>query len=312
MSLPFYTKVIAPMNPYQELLSCQQDFVYFAKNYLKILHPIQGSIPFELHQYQKDLLDIYEKNRYVLVIKFRQGGFTTLTILYLLWKCMFQQDQRVFITSKTERESAHIGNIVTRAIDLFPDWFVPRMSKNTKQEKVFSTTGSLMNFGIIENIKVVNPTDLVIDEASFIPDMEDKWIATWPHIAKANVRILSTVGDITEDGLWFFDMCEKAKEKRNAFFLYKGNYTEHPDYNNQLWVEETKRQLGEAGFLQEVMCCWTFNQVLPVIKYENLETGELVSRAVRLMNDGGGLGIEDQTLIYEMAMRLTKLTIGGK
>ncbi len=39
-----------------------------------------------LHKHQKDLFKLFEKTDYLEINKFRQGGFTTLAYLYLLWK----------------------------------------------------------------------------------------------------------------------------------------------------------------------------------------------------------------------------------
>jgi hypothetical protein len=134
------------MNPFEEFSKCQHDFEYFVKTYVKINHPKRGLIPFELHPYQNRLLKAYEDHNAVLVKKFRQGGFTTFTVLWCMWKCMFHLNQKIFFTAVTEREAIHIGKIVDLTIDNFPEWFKPRMVKCNQSEKHFATTNSFLWF----------------------------------------------------------------------------------------------------------------------------------------------------------------------
>jgi hypothetical protein len=37
--------------------------IYFAKNFLKIQHPVRGSIPFIPYDYQERLIDAYHNNK---------------------------------------------------------------------------------------------------------------------------------------------------------------------------------------------------------------------------------------------------------
>jgi hypothetical protein len=54
-------------------------------------------------------------------------------------------------------------------------------------------------------------------------------------------------------GNWYYQTYIEAKEKRNLFNVIDLDYWEHPDYNNPNWASEQKAQLGEKGFLQEVL-----------------------------------------------------------
>ena len=58
----------------REYIKCAQDVVYFASNYVNVVHPDKGLIPIELYDYQKNLLDHFQSNRNSIVLSSRQSG----------------------------------------------------------------------------------------------------------------------------------------------------------------------------------------------------------------------------------------------
>lgn len=239
------------LNPFEEFSKCQSDFVYFAKTYLKIVHPKRGLIPFELHPYQERLIKTYEQHPSVILKKFRQGGFTTLTVLWCLWKCMFVPKQRIFLVSKTDREAIHVGKIVDLAINNFPDWFKPRMTKQNDHEKHFAVTDSSFCFYTFIGARSRSLNWLIIDDAAFIPDMEEHWKAMFPTISSGGkVIVMSTVNGV---GNWFEGTYYDALSNKNSFHVFQSDYTEHPEFNNSAWVADMKKNLGERAWRQEFL-----------------------------------------------------------
>lgn len=58
----------------RELMKCAQDPIHFIKNYIKVDHPIKGSIPFELYDYQENMVRLFESGRFSIVLSARQTG----------------------------------------------------------------------------------------------------------------------------------------------------------------------------------------------------------------------------------------------
>ena len=236
----------------QETVKCIQSFPYFCQKYVKILHPQQGLIPFILYKYQHKVISDYESNRFNLISKFRQGGLTTVTLLWGLWRCMFKLDQQIMLLSKTDREATDIGMMIDRSIENMPLWLKPKKdAKWNDHLKMFTETGSSIKFYSPEAARGKSVTFLIIDEAAFIPDMESHWKAMWPVLSTGGgCTLISTVNGI---GNWYHQTYVDAKESRNKFHVIELDYWDHPDYNNPSWVSEQKSQLGEKGFLQEVL-----------------------------------------------------------
>lgn len=239
----------------EEIVKCAESFAYFCQKYIKILHPTKGLIPFMMFKYQNRTIEDYENHRFNIISKFRQGGLTTVSIFYGLWKCMFQLDQQIMALSKTDREATVIGYMVDRAVEHMPTWLKPRKDgKWNDHLKQFPDTGGALQFYSPEAARGKSVTFLIIDEAAFIPDMDKHWKAMWPVLSTGGSCVLvSTVNGL---GNWYEESYHKAKDGKNMFHIIDLDYWEHPDYsqkNNPDWVDEQLAQLGEKGFAQEVL-----------------------------------------------------------
>ena len=241
-----------PARRQNEIIKCVHSFPYFCQKYVKILHPTKGLVPFIMFKYQHKVIRDYENHRFNIISKFRQGGLTTVTLLWGMWKCMFQTDQQIMLLSKTDREATDIGMMVDRAVENLPDWLKPKKDgKWNDHLKMFTETGSSVKFYSPQAARGKSVTFLIIDEAAFIEDMDKHWKAMWPVLSTGgSCTLVSTVNGI---GNWYYQTYVEAKEKRNLFHVIDLDYWEHPDYNNPKWVAEQKAQLGEKGFLQEVL-----------------------------------------------------------
>jgi hypothetical protein len=239
----------------EEIVKCADSFAYFCQKYIKILHPTKGLIPFMMYKYQDRTIKDYENHRFNIISKFRQGGLTTVSIFYGLWKCMFQLDQQIMALSKTDREATVIGYMVDRAIEHMPTWMKPKKDgKWNDHLKQFPDTGGALQFYSPEAARGKSVTFLIIDEAAFIPDMDKHWKAMWPVLSTGGSCVLvSTVNGL---GNWYEETYTKAKDGKNMFHIIDLDYWEHPDYSkksNPQWVDEQLSQLGEKGFAQEVL-----------------------------------------------------------
>lgn len=57
-----------------EWIKCSEDPIYFAENYIQIVHIDRGLIPIQLYDYQKEIIEKITKNRRVAVLTARQAG----------------------------------------------------------------------------------------------------------------------------------------------------------------------------------------------------------------------------------------------
>lgn len=234
----------------KEYVRCANDFYYFCTKYLKINHPIHGLINFIPYNYQKRVISCYESHRFNILSKFRQGGLTTVSVMWTLWRCMFKTDQRIMLISKTDREAISAGDMARVAIQYLPSWLKPEMDKFNEHEKQFNSTNSIFWCYTAEAARGKSITILILDEAAFIPDMHSHWKAIYPVISTGgSCEVVSTVNGI---GNWYEETYHEALAGKNRFNIIDIDYWEHPAYNDPNWVRDTRENLGEKGWAQEV------------------------------------------------------------
>jgi hypothetical protein len=236
----------------EEVIKSAKSFFYWCHRYVKILHPKYGTIPFVPYKYQRRVINEYESKRFNMISKFRQGGLTTVAVLWGLWKCIFQKDQQIYFLSKTDREALAAGDMARRAMDNFPYWmFDKNQADITKHEKKFNDVGSKLCFYTPEAARGKSATCIIVDEAAFIDNMDEHWKAMYPVIATGgHIEIISTVNGI---GNWYEETYKEAEAGRNFFNIINLDYWEHPAYANPDWAKEMKANLGEKGWQQEVL-----------------------------------------------------------
>ena len=241
----------SPERQQKELVKCAMSFAYWCHKYVKITHPKRGLLPFVMFNYQRRCIQEYENHRFNILSKFRQGGLTTVTVIWSLWRCLFKLDETIMVLSKSDREAIAAGEIVKRALIELPVWMKPEMEKNNDHQKLFSDTGCKLFFYTPEAARGRAITYLILDEAAFIPSMDKYWKAMFPTISTGGHCIcISTVNGV---GNWYYDIFTGALKNQNDFHVIELDYQHHPDYDDPDWVKMTRAQLGEKGWRQEVL-----------------------------------------------------------
>lgn len=57
-----------------DLAKCATDPIYFMRNYMMVMHPVKGTIPFDLYDYQENAINAFKNNKDVIVRCSRQAG----------------------------------------------------------------------------------------------------------------------------------------------------------------------------------------------------------------------------------------------
>lgn len=246
---------LTPSEQIEEIKKCHSSFSYFCHRYVKIAHPTKGLLPFILYDYQKRTVACYDVKRFNIIRKFRQGGLTTVTVLWALWRAMYRNDEVIMLASKTDREAIVAGEIADRAMKNFPTWMVPKLAEggDNKHEKHFDT-GSKLLFYTAEAARGRSITYLILDEAAFIKDMERHWAALFPTLSAGGKCIaISTVNGVGGIGGWYYDQYHGAEQQKNYWNIIQLSYKEHPEYNDEKWLMQMEAQLGPKKFRQEIL-----------------------------------------------------------
>jgi hypothetical protein len=69
-----HQKIALNQHQKAEFIRCSIDPVYFAMNYVHVMHPKHGKVKFALYDYQVDMINTYKDHRQVIAMCSRQLG----------------------------------------------------------------------------------------------------------------------------------------------------------------------------------------------------------------------------------------------
>ena len=78
-----------------EFIKCSDDPIYFAKNYVKIVSLDEGLIPFEMWDFQEELINNFHTNRFNIAKLPRQTGKSTTCVSYLMHYALFNDNVKI-------------------------------------------------------------------------------------------------------------------------------------------------------------------------------------------------------------------------
>lgn len=106
----------------EEYIKCAKDPVYFIQNYVNIVHVDRGVVPFEMWDFQKDMISTFHENRFTIVRCPRQVGKTVSSVSYILWLSLFNADQNIAILANKGDLAREILDRYQLAYENLPMW----------------------------------------------------------------------------------------------------------------------------------------------------------------------------------------------
>lgn len=252
----------------QELLKCmdpKDGYMYFAKNYAYIQHPVRGKLLFEPYDYQERLITSYHEHRFSINLLPRQSGKTTCAAIYLCWYAMFNPDQTILIAAHKFSGAQEIMQRVRYVYEMCPNHIRAGVTSYNKGSIEFEngsrivaqtttpTTGRGMSISL-----------LYLDEFSYVAPTiaEEFWTSISPTLSTGGAAIITSTPNTDEDT--FATIWKAANEKfdeygnetilgKNGFFAFRARWDEHPDRDENWRISEMNR-IGEERFRREFDC----------------------------------------------------------
>ena len=227
-------------------------FIFFCNNFAHIKHPNKGKILFELRDAQIETARMWISNRYTIVLKSRQIGFSTLAAAYSFWITYFWPDRFVVMLSKTEREATKLLGKSKYIYKFLPDWLRlagPELTQNNMLKMTFD------NESVIESLPSANEPArgesvylAIIDEMAFLPNPEEAWAAIEP-IADVGGRVIC-LSTAKGEGNIFFNLWHGSQTGTNRFRGIFFPWSANTD-RGQEWYDAQKKELPEWQLHQE-------------------------------------------------------------
>ena len=106
----------------EEYQKCMKEPQYFIERYLKIVSLDEGLIPFEMYDFQKELVGTFHNNRFTICKLPRQSGKSTTVIAYLLYYVLFNESVNVAILANKASTARDLLSRLQLAYENLPKW----------------------------------------------------------------------------------------------------------------------------------------------------------------------------------------------
>ena len=272
-----------------EYAKCKNDIVYFCKEYVKIVHVDDGLIDFGMYDFQEDLINNINDNRYSISLCSRQVGKSITTVAWMLHFILFNEYKRVGVIANKGSTAKKILGKLKLAYENLPHWMqsgVVEWNKNSIE---------LENGCIIEASSTSGDAArgdslaaLFIDEAAFIDDTlwEEFYTSVYPTISsgkKTKIILVSTANGMNH----YHKLWNDAIKGKSTFSPFEVNWKSVPGRDED-WRDETIANTSPDKFAQE---------------HENQFLGSsntlISSTYLNNMVSEQPLSVEDGTYIYE-------------
>lgn len=225
-------------------------FMFFCENFGHIKHPSRGKIPFNLRPAQIETVESWLDNRYSIVLKARQIGFSTLVSIFCFWLTFFYSDRHIIMLSRTEREASKLLSHSKYLYSNMPDWL-----RHVGPAISFTQTKCEMsNNSALESMPSANDPArgstaflIVVDEIAFLQNSDEAWASIEPVVdVGGSCIMLSTANG---EGNLFHKLWSGAKAKTNQFVGVF--FPWHASDRDQAWFDAKCAELPEWQRAQE-------------------------------------------------------------
>lgn len=241
----------------EEWVKCALDVVYFVENYYRITTIDRGFILFEPFEFQKEMLQAFQDNRFTILATSRQAGKTTVAAAFLLWFVLFHPDKEVAILANKERQAREIMDRMQKALQDLPFFLQSGLEKYGTTEMAFENGSKVFVYATSPDAIRGRSCSLVyLDEFAFVDGDEEFWESVYPTLASgSSSRCIITSTPKGQRGM-FYALWQGADPDENGntngFFKKKVTWQDVPHYaNDPTFEESTRARLGDSRFLQE-------------------------------------------------------------
>jgi len=239
----------------QEYIKVATNYLYFIKNYVKIVSIDEGLVPFNTWDFQDKMIRTMDQNRFTICKLPRQVGKTTSVGAYILWKALFTEDYNIAILANKRSQAIDILGRIKLMYEHLPKWMQQGVIEWNKAsiklengtEIIASSTSSSAIRGKTQNL-------IYLDEFAFVPNniQEEFFTSVFPTISSgktSKVIITSTPNGMN----LFYKIWIDSEQGRNDYERMEIHWSDVPG-RDEKWREEIIRNTSEEQFRQEFEC----------------------------------------------------------
>ena len=183
---------------FQHLHKVSQDVFAFCQE-VSVVHPMRGRVKFELYPYQKLVLWNFLRERFNIILKFRQAGVTELMAMYCLWLALYHPLVNILIISIKDRVAKRVLKRIKYMYKNLPNHLKTPIINGRPGELGTAVDMEFSNGSLITSIPTTEDagrseavTLLVIDEAAIIRWANTIWASLFPTLSTGGSAIVAS------------------------------------------------------------------------------------------------------------------------
>lgn len=260
-----YAKETISQNELRELALCSVNPLHFTRNYCYIQHPTKGKLPFDLFDYQEELINSYNDYRYSISLLPRQTGKSTCAAAYLLWYAMFNPDSTILVAAHIWTGAAEIMTRIRYMYESCPDFIRAGVTEYNKRSLTFDNGSKIIAQATTENTgRGLSLTLVYLDEFAFVRPRvaEEFWTSISPTLSTGGKCIITSTPNQDDDQ--FAQIWKQANKNVdaygnetevgiNGFKPFQVHWSQHPE-RDQEWADNERNKIGDERFRREHLC----------------------------------------------------------
>ena len=239
----------------EEYIKCSEDPIYFIRNYVNIVHVDRGVVPFEMYDFQKEMVSNFHQNRFNIVKCPRQVGKTITSVSYILWLSIFNSDQNIAILANKGDLAREILDRYQLAFENLPLWLAPGVRVWNKGNIELENGSKVLASATSSNaIRGGSFTLVFLDEFAFVPSniAEKFFTSVYPVISSGKTTKMIIVS--TPNGMnLFYKMWTDALSKRSDYKTFSIHWSMVPG-RDEKFKEDTIKNTSLRQWQQEFEC----------------------------------------------------------
>lgn len=240
----------------ETIMRCKNDVNFFANNFAYTQNPRSGSLELiTLRDYQEELLNTINDNRFTVIVASRQCGKTISSSIYLAWYILFNYDKTAFLCGNIEKTAVDILGKVVDVIKNVPFFMKPGVIKGSSLEWKFDNGCRLMGAattkraGIGFTIHCLYLDEFAHVDKGIIDEFFDNIYPTVSSLPDSKIIVTSTPNGMNR----FYHIYDAATKGINQFTPFRIDWWQVPDWDKerQQWVlrgdDWMKKQIAQLG-----------------------------------------------------------------
>ena len=239
----------------EEYLKCAAEPEHFIEKYVQIVNVDEGLVPFDMYDFQRDIINKVHNNRFVIAKLPRQSGKSTTIIAYLLHFVLFNPSVNVAILANKLATARELLGRLKLAYEHLPKWMQQGVMEWNKGSIELENGSKILASATSSSAVRGGSFNMIfMDEFAYIPQgvAEEFFSSVYPTISSGKTTKVLIVS--TPKGLnMYYRMWMDAIEGRNTYVPIEVHWSDVPGRDAK-WKEQTIANTSEEQFRTEFEC----------------------------------------------------------